>query len=231
MREHTTPEYTVASVRLFLVEWATRDLSEQLGPPPRSLQRLLELAGLAAAAAATALLLPVPAWTTLGAAALLSLWRLRSCPLHCSARRLARRIEGRLRAGSTLEEVSPQLASLLAVHPHDDNARFLLALDRLNEEQPLEALLQLAPLRARHPDVTEVDLASALAELQLGRWPRAQELLDGIDLRGDRAWASCVQQLERVCRSKARRASTGRQAQAAEGIVSDSNGSQAPHRP
>lgn len=228
LRQPTSPQYTVASVRLSLVEWATRNLADELGPPARNLRLFLETTGFLAAAVASHLLLPVPLWAVLSGTALLSVWRLRSRPLHCSARRLARRVESRLRAGSTLEEVAPQLSSLLAVHPHDDNARFLLALDRLNEEEPLEALMQLAPLRARHPDVTEVDLASVLAELSLGRWSRAQDLLAGIDLVTEPAWASCVQQLERACRGKARRASGDSEAEPTGGVVPDSTGSQGP---
>lgn len=198
-----TTEFAIASVRLSLVEWATRELSDELGPPARRWRTGSEVVALVAVAAVAAWLLPISAWWTVPVAVALSAWRIRRCPARCSARRLAQRIDAQFRSGSTLEDVAPQLASLLVLHPPDDNARFLLALARLHEEQPLEALLQLAPLRFRHPEVLEVGLANALAQLQVGRWETAATELEELDVENDRAWQACVQQLTRVCRRKA----------------------------
>jgi Flp pilus assembly protein TadD len=120
-------------------------------------------------------------------------------PSH-RARRLGRQIAARLRAGASLEDVADRLMELIEREPRDDAARLLVALYLLQTGETLSALLQLAPLRDRHPNSGEVVLLAALAYVNLGRPLDAAALLEVLEVPPDHPWNKEIHRLRRCCR-------------------------------
>ncbi len=184
-------------------EW--RDLQPWPLQRPDPLQRIGVVVPVAFFAP-IALLVFGSAWPTMLAASGLSLgaalwWRRRS-PGRVD--RLSTELARRIQAGASLAQLEETLEDLLEVDPAHDGARLLLALHDLQTDRALSALLQLAPLRDRHPDSGEVVVLAALAYAQMEDYQNALRMLSAVDADPRHPWAARLRRFTRVCQRQVR---------------------------
>jgi hypothetical protein len=176
-----------------LIPWAVdrRD-------PMQGVQRLVPLAlGIAVLAflafpwwAGTALLL-------LTGVGILSTLKGRARRIH----EVALSVASGIHSGQSLRQLESQLIELLTLDPAHDAARLLLAQLRLQQDAPLDALLQLAPLRDRHPDEGLVVVLAAVAYAQLGAEQDAARMLSALRIDPEHPWNERLRTFERVCQT------------------------------
>ena len=106
-----------------------------------------------------------------------------------------------INGGRSLRQLEPQLIELLTLDPEHDAARLLLAQLRLQEDAPLDALLQLAPLRDRHPDEGLVVVLAAVAYARLGAEHDAARMLSALKIDPEHPWNDRLRTFEHVCRT------------------------------
>lgn len=115
-------------------------------------------------------------------------------------RHLLRNLDARLAEGCPLRELRSPLEETLTLDPGFEPARLLLACLHLETDQPLSALVQLAPLRDRHPDHGEVVLLAAIAYAQLGRARECHRMLTILDGPASHPATPAIHRLRRrVC--------------------------------
>jgi hypothetical protein len=110
-------------------------------------------------------------------------------------------VEAGINGGRSLRRLEPQLIELLTLDPAHDAARLLIAQIRLQDDAPLDALLQLAPLRDRHPDEGLVVVLAALAYARLGADGDAARMLSALRIDPEHPWNSRLRTFEQVCRN------------------------------
>jgi hypothetical protein len=110
-------------------------------------------------------------------------------------------VEAGINEGLSLRQLEPQLIELLTLDPAHDAARLLLAQLRLQEDSPLDALLQLAPLRDRHPDEGLVVVLAAVAYARLGAENDAARMLSALKIDPRHPWNARLRTFEYVCQS------------------------------
>ncbi len=113
---------------------------------------------------------------------------------------LAREISAELEHGVPPLQLADEIETLIGLDPENDPARLLLAHLRVQQNDPLGALLQLAPLRDRHPDDGTVVLLAAVAYADLGAAEDAARMLDALQLDDEHPWAPMVRQFHEACR-------------------------------
>ena len=101
----------------------------------------------------------------------------------------------------SLRQLEPQLIELLTLDPAHDAARLLIAQLRLQEDSPLDALLQLAPLRDRHPDEGLVVVLAAVAYARLGAEHDAARMLSALKIDPKHPWNARLRTFEYVCQN------------------------------
>ena len=122
--------------------------------------------------------------------------------LESSARRTAvaaREILSELEHGTPLQEIEPELERLVSAAPELDGARLLLAQVRLERGEVLAALIQLAPLRDRHPGEGAVVLLAALAYARSGAEADAVRMLEALRVDRVDAWSDHVARFHELC--------------------------------
>jgi hypothetical protein len=110
-------------------------------------------------------------------------------------------VEAGINGGRSLRRLEPQLIELLTLDPAHDAARLLIAQLRLQDDAPLDALLQLAPLRDRHPDEGLVVVLAALAYARLGADGDAARMLSALRIDPEHPWNARLRTFEQVCRN------------------------------
>ena len=110
-------------------------------------------------------------------------------------------VEAGINGGRSLRRLEPQLIELLTLDPAHDSARLLLAQLRLQDDAPLDALLQLAPLRDRHPDEGLVVVLAAVAYARLGAEADAARMLSALRIDPGHPWNARLRTFEQVCRN------------------------------
>jgi len=110
-------------------------------------------------------------------------------------------VEAGINGGRSLRRLEPQLIELLTLDPAHDSARLLIAQLRLQDDAPLDALLQLAPLRDRHPDEGLVVVLAAVAYARLGADDDAARMLSALRIDPEHPWNSRLRTFEQVCRT------------------------------
>lgn len=103
--------------------------------------------------------------------------------------------------GLSLQQLESQLIELLILDPAHDAARLLVAQLRLQEDSPLDALLQLAPLRDRHPDEGLVVVLAAVAYARLGAEHDAARMLSALKIDPKHPWNQRLRTFEYVCQT------------------------------
>lgn len=106
-----------------------------------------------------------------------------------------------INGGLELRDLELQLIELLTLDPAHDAARLLLAQLRLQQDAPLDALLQLAPLRDRHPDEGLVVVLAAVAYARLGAEHDAARMLSALKIDPEHPWNDRLRTFEHVCRT------------------------------
>lgn len=106
-----------------------------------------------------------------------------------------------INSGRSLRQLESQLIELLTLDPDHDAARLLLAQLRLQDDAPLDALLQLAPLRDRHPDEGLVVVLAAVAYARLGAEHDAARMLSALKIDPEHPWNARLRAFEHVCRT------------------------------
>ena len=145
-------------------------------------------------------LLGVP-WFVTGAVFValgLATLRLLSTPARRTAV-AAREIQSELEHGACLQDIHAELEELVREAPELDAARMLLAQARLEQGDVLSALMQLAPLRDRHPDEGAVVVLAALAYARKGAYADAVRMLDALHLESLDAWGEQVARFHELC--------------------------------
>ena len=117
---------------------------------------------------------------------------------------LALGVEAGINEGRSLRQLEPRLIELLTLDPAHDAARLLLAQLRLQEDSPLDALLQLAPLRDRHPDEGLVVVLAAVAYARLGAENDAARMLSALKIDPNHPWNARLRTFEYVCQNATR---------------------------
>ena len=112
---------------------------------------------------------------------------------------LAREIAADIEHGVDPLDLVDEISTLVQLDPDHDVARAVLARIRLREGDALAALLQLAPLRDRHPDDGEIVLTAAAAYATLGSATDALRMLDALRLDDAHPWTPRVRQFRDVC--------------------------------
>jgi len=110
-------------------------------------------------------------------------------------------VEAGINDGRSLRRLEPALIELLTVDPAHDAARLLLAQLRLQDDSPLDALLQLAPLRDRHPDEGLVVVLAAVAYARLGAEIDAARMLSALKIDPEHPWNTRLRTFEHVCQN------------------------------
>lgn len=110
-------------------------------------------------------------------------------------------LEAGINGGRPLRRLEHQLIELLTLDPAHDAARLLLAQIRLQDDSPLDALLQLAPLRDRHPDEGLVVVLAAVAYARLGAEADAARMLSALKIDPKHPWNERLRTFEHVCRT------------------------------
>lgn len=124
--------------------------------------------------------------------------------LRGRARRIhevATEVTAGITGGRSLRHLEPRLIELLTLDPAHDAARLLLAQLRLQEGAPLDALLQLAPLRDRHPDEGLVVVLAAVAYARLGAERDAARMLSALKIDPEHPWNERLRTFEHVCQT------------------------------
>lgn len=155
----------------------------------------------ASAVLAIASLLFVPWWVGAAIVGLTACWI--ATTLKGRARRIhevALEVEAGINSGRSLRRLEPQLIELLTLDPAHDAARLLVAQLRLQSDAPLDALLQLAPLRDRHPDEGLVVVLAAVAYARLGAEGDAARMLSALRIDPEHPWNERLRTFEQVCR-------------------------------
>lgn len=111
----------------------------------------------------------------------------------------AREILSELEHGTPLQEIEPELERLVRAAPDLDGARLLLAQVRLERGEVLAALIQLAPLRDRHPGEGAVVLLAALAYARSGADDDAVRMLEALRVDQLHAWSEQVMRFHELC--------------------------------
>lgn len=111
----------------------------------------------------------------------------------------AREILSELEHGTPLQEIEPELERLVRAAPDLDGARLLLAQVRLERGEVLSALMQLAPLRDRHPGEGAVVLLAALAYARSGAEDDAVRMLEALRVDQLHAWSEHVARFHELC--------------------------------
>ncbi len=111
----------------------------------------------------------------------------------------AREILSELEHGTPLQEIEPELERLVRAAPDLDGARLLLAQVRLERGEVLSALIQLAPLRDRHPGEGAVVLLAALAYARSGADDDAVRMLEALRVDQFHAWSEQVARFHELC--------------------------------
>jgi hypothetical protein len=151
---------------------------------------------------ATASLVLAPLWIGAGILLLTGLgifWTLKG-----RARRIhevALKVEAGINARHSLRRLEPELIELLTLDPAHDAARLLIAQLRLQDDSPLDALLQLAPLRDRHPDEGLVVVLAAVAYARLGAESDAARMLSALKIDPEHPWNERLRTFEYVCQN------------------------------
>ena len=144
----------------------------------------------------------VPWW--IGASLVLATGLWITSTLKGRARRIhevALDVEAGINGGRSLRRLEPQLIELLTLDPAHDAARLLLAQLRLQDDAPLDALLQLAPLRDRHPDEGLVVVLAAVAYARLGAESDAARMFSALKIDPEHPWNARLRTFEQVCRN------------------------------
>ncbi|RKZ13536.1 hypothetical protein DRQ32_01380 [bacterium] len=110
-------------------------------------------------------------------------------------------LEDGISGGRSLRQLESQLIELLSLDPAHDAARLLLAQLRLQDDSPLDALLQLAPLRDRHPDEGLVVVLAAVAYARLGAEHDAARMLSALKIDPKHPWNERLRTFEHVCQT------------------------------
>jgi hypothetical protein len=110
-------------------------------------------------------------------------------------------VEAGIDEGLSLRELEPLLVELLTLDPAHDAARLLVAQLRLQEDSSLDALLQLAPLRDRHPDEGLVVVLAAVAYARLGAEHDAARMLSALRIDPKHPWNARLRTFEYVCQN------------------------------
>jgi hypothetical protein len=163
------------------------------------MRRAVRLAGITLAASAISLLfsvwLALALMTVTGIGLLLTL-KGKSRRIHA----LALRLESGIAEGTPLRRLEEDIVELLTLDPAHDAARLLVAQLRLQEDSPLDALIQLAPLRDRHPDEGLVVVLAAVAYAALGAEQDAARMLSALKIDPEHPWNERLRTFEQVCR-------------------------------
>lgn len=158
--------------------------------------------GGASLGAAALLIVFLPWWTGAVMVAATGFWI--ASTFKGRARRIhevALDVEAGINGGRSLRRLEPQLIELLTLDPAHDAARLLLAQLRLQDDAPLDALLQLAPLRDRHPDEGLVVVLAAVAYARLGADGDAARMLSALKIDPEHPWNERLRTFEHVCRN------------------------------
>lgn len=110
-------------------------------------------------------------------------------------------VESGISGGRPLRHLESELIELLTLDPAHDAARLLLAQLRLQDGSPLDALLQLAPLRDRHPDEGLVVVLAAVAYARLGAEQDAARMLSALKIDPTHPWNERLRTFEHVCQN------------------------------
>jgi hypothetical protein len=114
---------------------------------------------------------------------------------------IALELETGIEEGLSLRQLELQLTRLLTLDPAHDAARLLVAQLHLQEDSPLDALLQLAPLRDRHPDEGLVVVLAAVAYARLGAEHDAARMLSALRIDPKHPWNARLRTFEYVCQN------------------------------
>jgi hypothetical protein len=114
---------------------------------------------------------------------------------------VALEVEAGIDAGRSLRQLESELIELVTLDPAHDAARLLIAQLRLQDDAPLDALLQLAPLRDRHPDEGLVVVLAAVAYARLGAGNDAARMLAALKIDPEHPWNARLRTFEHVCRA------------------------------
>lgn len=121
---------------------------------------------------------------------------------RCLSRRvavLAREIAAELEHGMAPEDLADDIERLVALDPENDAARCTLARVRIEQNDFVGALLQLAPLRDRHPDDGLIVLLAAVAYARMGSTADALRMLDALELDPEHLWTPEVARFRDAC--------------------------------
>lgn len=165
------------------------------------MRRVRRMAAASVGVAAVSLLI-APWWIGAGLIGLTALGILST--LRGRARRIhevALGVEAGINVGHSLRRLEPELIELLTLDPAHDAARLLLAQLRLQDDSPLDALLQLAPLRDRHPDEGLVVVLAAVAYARLGAENDAARMLSALRIDPEHPWNARLRTFEHVCQN------------------------------
>lgn len=116
---------------------------------------------------------------------------------------LAREISAELEHGVSALELADEIETLVTLDHDNDAARLVLAHVRVEQQDFLGALLQLAPLRDRHPDDGSIVLLAAVAYARMGSTTDALRMLDALRPERDHPWMLRVQQFRDACAREA----------------------------
>jgi len=116
---------------------------------------------------------------------------------------LAREVSAELDHGVSPLDLADEIETLVSLDHDNDAARFALAHVRIEQQDFLGALLQLAPLRDRHPDDGSIVLLAAVAYARMGAMPDALRMLDALRSDPTHPWMLRVQQFRDACAREA----------------------------
>lgn len=97
-----------------------------------------------------------------------------------SARRMGQELQARLLAASGQEDELTQFLSSMGGQTGGPGPEMLLVRDALNRGKTDDALAQVVALRAKYPDLPQIDLLQALVQASAGKAPEAQATLQAL---------------------------------------------------
>lgn len=112
---------------------------------------------------------------------------------------LAREVTAELEHGVSPLELADEIERLVTLDTENDAARLVLAHVRIEQQDFVGALLQLAPLRDRHPDDGAIVLLAAVAYARMGSTADALRMLDALRPDASHPWCLRVQQFRDAC--------------------------------
>lgn len=121
---------------------------------------------------------------------------------RCLSRRvavLAREISAELDHGVDPLDMAEEIEALVALDPGNDPARCTLARVRIEQDDFVGALLQLAPLRDRHPDDGSVVLLAAIAYARMGSTADALRMLEALQIEPEHVWTPELERFRDAC--------------------------------